>query len=179
MRCRSGKARWRTKKKSATSASSRSAAQAARAGRSANRTRRVGAPLARVKWERERLTLGSPRPAVSIGSCRCLPDSSEPAPPDRNRWPRGPSSRARENAQSGLTRRLVRADSRSGRARPIPKSNRVRAHPKASLRPAIASGCCRRAPPPCVRSGISGWVIGLLIQILLNTPRRLQRTNRL
>jgi signal transduction histidine kinase len=30
----------------------------------------------------------APRPAVSIGSCRCLPDSSEPAPPDRNRWPR-------------------------------------------------------------------------------------------
>jgi hypothetical protein len=40
----------------------------------------------------------SPRPAVSIGSCRCLPDSSAPAPPDRNRRPRGPPSRARGNA---------------------------------------------------------------------------------
>ena len=43
-------------------------------------------------------------------------------------------------------------NSRSGRARPIPKSNRVRAHPKASLRPAVASGCCRRAPPPPISS---------------------------
>ena len=30
-----------------------------------------------------------PWPAVSSGSCRSLPDTSEPAPPDRNRWPRG------------------------------------------------------------------------------------------
>ena len=30
----------------------------------------------------------------------------------------------------------------------MPKSNRVRAHPKAALRPAVASGCWRRAPPP-------------------------------
>ena len=30
----------------------------------------------------------------------------------------------------------------------MPKSNRVRAHPKAALRPAVASGGWRRAPPP-------------------------------
>ena len=30
----------------------------------------------------------------------------------------------------------------------MPKSNRVRAHPKAALRLAVASSCCRRAPPP-------------------------------
>ena len=50
--------------------------------------------------------------------------------------------------RQGGTRLPFRADLRSGRARPIPKSNRVRAHPKASLRPTVASGCCRRAPPP-------------------------------
>ena len=50
--------------------------------------------------------------------------------------------------RKGVTRLPFRADSRSGRARPMPKSNSVRAHPKAALRPAVASGCCRRAPPP-------------------------------
>ena len=34
----------------------------------------------------------------------------------------------------------------------MPKSNRVRAHPKAALQPAVASGCCRRAPPPPISS---------------------------
>ena len=43
-------------------------------------------------------------------------------------------------------------NSRSGRDRPMPKSNRVRAHPKAALQPAVASGCCRRAPPPPISS---------------------------
>ena len=50
-----------------------------------------------VSNARERTRGYSPRPAVSIRSCRSLPDCSAPAPPARNRWPRG-LARARENA---------------------------------------------------------------------------------
>ena len=74
---------------------------------------------------------------------------------DRIRWPRRRPRVREETTTKRVTRPPFRADSKSGRARPksgrarpMPKSNRVRAHPKAALRPAVASGCWRRAPPP-------------------------------
>ena len=51
---------------------------------SRNRPRRSTPPSAREETTTRSLTR-TPRPAVSIGSCPCLLDSSEPAPPDRNR----------------------------------------------------------------------------------------------
>ena len=92
----------------------------------------------------------TPRPAVSIGSRRRVPVAGR----RRRRIETADRGAAlaltRKRGAKGKRGHLFRADSRSGRARPIPKSNRVRVHPKAALRPAAASGGWRRAPPPLI-----------------------------
>ena len=59
-----------------------------------------------------------------------------------------PPSLREETRSQGKTRTPFPSRFKERSARPMPKSNRVRAHPKAALRPAVASGCWRRAPPP-------------------------------
>ena len=90
----------------------------------------------------------TPRPAVSIGSRRTVPIAARRRRRIETAGRGAALARTRKRGAKVERGHLFRADSRSGRARPIPKSNRVRAHPKAALRPAVASGCCRRAPPP-------------------------------
>ena len=95
----------------------------------------------------------TPLPADSIGSRRTVPIAA------RRRRRSNPLAEAPPSRARAIDYHKVNAEpfpskfQRSGRARPMPKSNSVRAHPKAALRPAVASGCWRRTPlPPISKS---------------------------
>ena len=79
-----------------------------------------------------------PQPALSIGSRRTDPIAARRS--RRSKPPaEAPPSRARGNDHQTVNAAPFSEQiQRSGRARPIPKSNSVRAHPKAALRPAVA-----------------------------------------
>ena len=118
------------------------------ARRSATARQPIKSPITQPEMPEHTHATATPRPAVSIGSRRTVPIAARRRRRIETAGRGAPPSRARGNAPQRKTRLPFRADSRSGRARPMPKSNSVRAHPKAALRPAVASGCWRRAPPP-------------------------------
>ena len=118
------------------------------ARRSAPARPRIKSPIAQPEMPERTHATATPRPAVSIGSRRTVPIAARRRRRIETAGRGAALARTRKRGAKVERGHLFRADTKSGRARPIPKSNRVRAHPKAALRPAVASGCCRRAPPP-------------------------------
>ena len=131
----------RKRRRASTSASTRRPGLAAR--RSAPARPRIKSPIAQPEMPERTHATATPRPAVSIGSRRTVPIAARRRRRIETAGRGAALARTRKRGAKVETRPPFRADSKSGRARPIPKSNRVRAHPKAApagqlLRAAVA-----------------------------------------